>query len=453
MVKKWMAWVNFAAAGIVAVLLLATVYLLAMKPKQFPLEDSTVRKLNVPKGAFAKPAQYYDAIKEPVFSLKFAPLSVQLPDLRRQLNYFGRNGRPDAKDESPVLYFAFGTNKVPSSILPGQRYYLIYDKPQKQYAFSPDNAETSLWIEVTSHGNQVAVKVRMKGDNGQIISEPASNADFALAEKEYARTGGSTWELGKWRVDGTLLARQKAKWYGIDRFLEKHGGEEFKGYEHKQRIDFGEPDEIYSVYIGPEDCMIWKEGRWQVFKPSKETLGYPLLCVKKVDERIINLELWDVEGKGKIILNLLKTTEAWLPQNLMQGFRFMGARTRSQFVFEINKERMLLRPQDWLVLTDKGWQKLVTPEEIDNYVARKIVGPLFVFDGIGKKDDRQVIMGTLFNSARTEMVPIELPLQGAGPSNGSDKDQKLKGPHSASMKRTQGIERGHGNEPPMPNEN
>lgn len=452
MVKKWMTWVNFAAAGIIAVLLLATVYLLAMKPKEFPLEESTVRKLNIPKGSFAKPAQYYDAIKEPVFSLKFAPLSLQLPDLRRQLNYFGRNGRPDAKDESPVLYFAFGANKVPLPILPGQRYYLVYDKSQKQYAFSPDNAETPLWIEVTLHGNQVAVKVRMKGDNGQVISEPASNADFALAEKEYARNGGTSWELGKWRVDGTLLARQKAKWYGIDRFLEKHGGEEFKGYEHKQRIDFGEPDEIYSVYVGPEDCMIWKEGRWQVFKPGKETLGYPLLCVKKVDERIINLELWDVEGKSKIILNLLKTNEAWLPQNLMQGFKFMGARTRSQFVFEINKERMLLRPQDWLVLTDKGWQKLVTPEEIDNYVARKIVGPLFVFDGIGKKDDRQVILGTLFNAARTEMAPIELPLQGSGPSNSTDKDQKLKGPN-ASMKRAQGIERGNGNEPSAPNEN
>lgn len=435
MVKKWMAWVNYAAAGIIVALLIAAACLLLLKPNEFPIEDASVRKLDLPQGAFAKTAEQYNAIKEPVFNLKFSPLSVQLPDLRRQLNYFGRNGRPDAKDDSPVLYFAFGTNKVPSTVLPEKRYYLVYDKSQKQYAFSPDNAETPLWMEVTLHGNQVAVKVGMKGDSGQIISEPASNANFALAEKEFTRSGSSTWELGKWRVDGTLLARQKAKWYGIDRFLEKHGGEEFKGYEHKQRIDFGEPEETYSVYVGPDDCMVWKEGHWQVMKPGKETLGNPLLCVKKVDDRIMNLELWDVEGKSKIVLNLLKTTEAWLPQNLMQGFKFMGARTRSQFVFEINKERMLLRPQDWLVLTDKGWQKLITPEEIDQYVERKIVGPLFIFDGIEKIDDRQMIVGTLFNSARTEMSTIELPLQGIAPNNGTEKDQKQRGPNVPSLRQ------------------
>ncbi|MBA3815900.1 MAG: hypothetical protein H0X29_05170 [Parachlamydiaceae bacterium] len=447
-----MTLINFTAAGIVIALLLAAVFFLLISSNEFPIEDNTVRKLNIPKGAFAKPPQYYDAIKEPVFSLKFAPLSVQLPDLRRQLSYFGRNGRPDAKDDRPVLYFAFGSNKVPSAVLPGQQYYLLYDKPQKQYVFSPDNVETPLWMEVTLYGNQAAIKIRMKGDKDQIISEPAANADFALAEKEFARSGGSAWELGKWRVDGTLLARQKAKWYGIDRFLEKHGGEEYKNFENKQRIDFGEPDEIYSVYVGPEDCMVWKDKHWQAFTPGKDTLGYPLLCVKKVDDRIMNLELWDVEGKGKIILNLLKTMEAWLPQNLMQSFKFLGSRTRSQFVFEINKERMLLRPQDWLVLTDKGWQKLVTPQEIDNYVDRKIVGPLFVFDGIGKKDDRPVIIGTLFNSARTEMSPVELPLQqqGNGPQNGSDRDQKLKGTNLNPLRRAQG-ENGNGREPPTPN--
>jgi hypothetical protein len=352
----------------------------------------------------------------------------------------------------------FGAQKTPTAVLPGKKYYLLYDRYQKQYVFSSDNIETPLWIEVTLHGNQVAVKVGMKGDNGQIISEPAANADFALAEKEYSRNGSAPWELGKWRVDGTLLARQKAKWFGIDKFLEKHGGEEFKNYENKQRLDFGEPEETYSVYVGPEDCMIWKDEHWQVMKPGKQTLGYPMMCVKRVDERIMNLELWDADGKGKIILNLLKTSEAWLPQNLMQGFKFMGARTRSQFVFEINKERMLLRPHDWLVLTDKGWQKLITPEEIDNYVDRKIVGPLFVFDGIGKKDDKQVIMGTLFNSARTEMAPIELSLQSGGPTGGVDKDGKMKGQHpnvppGSSGRRSPGIETLGGREPSMPTGN
>lgn len=424
MVKKWMAWVNMTASGVIVVLLLAAAFLLLIRPNEFPVQEGVVRKSNVPKGAFARAPEDYGAINPPVFSLKFSPLSVQLPDLRRHLIYYGKNSRPDAKDEKVMVYFSLAPNKPPTSVIPGQKEYLLYDKSQKQYVFSPDNAKTSLWFEASPQGNQVVVKVGMQGENDQVISEPSANAEFALAEKEYVRSGGTTWDLGKWRVDGTLLARQKAKWYGIDRFLERHGGEEFKDFATKQRIDFGEGDETYSVYVGMDDCMIWKDNRWEVVKPGPNSLGYPLMCVKKVDDRIMNLELWDMEGKGKMVLNLLKTTEAWLPQNLQQSFKFVGARTRSQFMFEVNKERMLLRPQDWLVLTDTGWKKLVTPKEIDDYVERKTVGPLFVFDGIERKDEKQVIKGTMFNAARTEMVSVEIPISQGGNGGGKEKDQK-----------------------------
>lgn len=108
-------------------------------------------------------------------------------------------------------------------------------------------------------------------------------------------------------------------------------------------------------------------------------------------------------------LNLLKTSEQWKPQSVQQDFKFLAARTRTQFVFEVNKERMLMRPQDWLLMTETGWQKLSTEQEIDDYVTRKITGPLFVFDGIVKKEDnKQVLVGTLFNASRSEMQTVEI---------------------------------------------
>jgi hypothetical protein len=134
------------------------------------------------------------------------------------------------------------------------------------------------------------------------------------------------------------------------------------------------------------------------------------MSIKKIDDRLMSFELWDAEGKNKITLNLLKSTEGWVPQNI-QAFKFVGARTRTQFVFEINKERILLSPQDWLLLIDNNWKKLTTPEEIDAYVERKTIGPLFVFDGVEKKDDKQVMQGTLFNSTRTDTQSVEIPMQ------------------------------------------
>ena len=432
MIKKWIAWINYGMAALIIGLLLAALFFLFMRPTDFPIYDISARKVDMPKGAFARSQQQYNAIGPPALNLNFSPLSVQLPDLRRYLVYYGKNSRPDAKDDQPALYFAFTGNKTPASILPGEKNFVMYDKSQtpNQYVFSPNNDKTPLWLEAQAQGPAAIVKVRMSTENGQEIKEPASYAEFSLPEKEFVRFGGgATWEIGKWRVDGTLLARQKARWFGIDKFLEKHGGDEYRESLHKQRIDFGEGESAYSVYVKNGDCLVWDDETWKAVKPGDATLKHPLMCVKKIDDRVMNLELWDVDGKGKISLNLIKANEAWLPQNLEQNFKFVGARTRSQFVFEVNNERMLLSPHDWLLLTDGVWKKLKTPEEIDDYVERKTPGPLFVFDNIERKDDRQVIIGTLFNAARTEMVTIELPLQqgtngASGPTGRNAPDEK-----------------------------
>ncbi|MEI8364838.1 MAG: hypothetical protein WCF65_00310 [Parachlamydiaceae bacterium] len=450
MVKKWVTLTNYAACGVIAVLLLASLYFTAMRQRSFTLNDTITTKLSIPKGAFTRPPQEYEGISNPALTLKFAPLSVQLPDLRRYLLYYGKNGRPDATEEQPTLFFSFTGNKSPTSVLPGERVYILYDKTltPNQYVFSPKNVPTALWFIATSQGNQSLITVGMDGGNGVVISEPTTYASFTLPEKEFVRFGSNAtpWELGKWRVDGTLLARQKAKWYGIDKFLEKHSGDEYKSWVNKQRIDFGELDDIYSVYVAAGDCLIWDNGIWKYVKPGEASLKHILMCVKKIDERVMNFELWDVDGKGKISLNLVKVNEPWVPQSLEQNFKFIGSRTRSQFVFEINKERMLLSPNDWLLLTGTTWRKLVTPQEIDDYVSRKKIGPLFVFDKVERKDDRQIVVGTLFNSARTEMTTVEFPLQQskqkgsrpgtAGKMSGDDKRQKTKESNPSSMLKT-----------------
>jgi hypothetical protein len=420
MIRKWLHVINRVVAGGVGLLLLLSAALYFSRPAEIMvINDVASVGSGLPKGAFTLNREAYDSIGEPLLSLKFSPISVQLPDLRKALLYYGKNGRPDAQADHPLLHFAFMGNKVAASIEPGKPLYLIYDRKSNppQYAFSPGNEETPLYMQCALDGTEATVTVVMKCQDGSLITEPSAHAQFTLPEKEYVRFGGTPWEIGKWRVDGSLLARQRARWYGPDRFLERHGGDEYSHVNGKHRIDFGEGEDMYSVFVGISECLIWDSdlGKWRSSKPGTETLGHPLLFVKKVDERLINLELWDNDGRGKLALNLLKSTENWMPQNLQQSFKFMGARTRSQFVFEVNKERMLIRPKDWLVLTEAGWLKLTTPEEIDNFVDRKITGALFVFDGVEKRDDKQVLVGTMFNSTRTEMQTVEMPiLQGGG---------------------------------------
>lgn len=414
MLKKWLAWVNLFVGGAAFALLLTAFLMTLLRSDEIGIETGVITKPALPRGAFAMSKEACDMIGKTALELQCSPMTVQLPDLRKYLVYYGKNGRPDAQKDRTVLHFAFNGNSHLSSVSAEEPLYVLYDRQQNppQYVFSPGNAPTLVWIEANSQGSEAIVKVSMKGDAGEVVREPASRAQFNLGEKEYAKTAGRVWELGKWRVDGSLLARQKARWVGQDLFLNRHGGEEFSFLQGKQRLDFLDEQEApYSVFVKVDDCMIWENSRWKVVTPGEETLSHPLLMVKKVDERLMNFELWDADGKGKMSLNLIRMTEPWTAKNLEQSFRFVGARTRSQYIFEVGKERIFVSPQDWLLLTDDGWVKLSTAQDIDDYVEHKLKGVLFILDNVERKEDRQVFMGTMYNESRTEIKPVELAVQ------------------------------------------
>lgn len=429
MIGQWISWLNWTLIGLACLLSVAGGIFWLQRPSQIVCADAPSKECGLPKGAFELPQQAYQKIGEPLLALQQAPLALQLPDLRQQLIYYGKNGRPDGKPGQTLLHFSLNGNKSVVSTPPGEKLYLVYDRKgtQGRYVFSVDNEKSSLWIVGQPIENEVQIQVTLENDKGEKIIEPEAYAQFRLPEKEFVRYAGTAWEIGSFRVDGTLLARQRARWCGTDRFLEHHGGQEYKDIAGKQRIDFAENDELYSVFVKAGDCLIWNQNCWKVVNPGEGSLGYPLLVVKKIDERLMTFELWDIEGKGKISLNLLKSSEPWTMQNtqtFQHMFKFVGARTRTQCVFEINHKRMILRPSDWLLLTAKGWMKLATEEEIDHYVKRKLSGTLFVFEGLSRKDDRQILKGMLYSPARNDCQMVELALQTGGTTKSSSKEAK-----------------------------
>lgn len=434
MVYRWLSWLNCFLFGLALVLGLAGGVYWLNQPEKIVCGSLRAKDCGLPKGVFELTEEVYQQTGDSILALQETPPAMQLPDLRQQLIYYGKNGRPDAQSEHTMLHFSLnGNNKAIASIAPKEKLYLIYDRKTTpgRYSFSTNNEKTSLWFEGTPVENEVQIQVSMENDKGELISEPELFAQFRLPEKEFSRFSGTTWEIGTFRVDGTLLARQRTKWHGSDRFLEQHGGDEFKDIAGKQRVDFGEGDGVYSVFIKAGDCLIWDQNRWKAVKPGEESLHHPLLLVKKVDERLMTFELWDVEGKGKVLLNLLKSSEPWSVQNaqtLQHMFKFLGARTRTQCVFEINRERVILKPSDWLILTPKGWKKLTTEEEIDNYVKLKLSGTLFVFEGIVRKGEKQIMSGTLYSPSRHDCQSIEVALQVGGkkPSAKDAKEKELK---------------------------
>lgn len=372
------------------------------------------------------PEEHYDRIGSPALSLEQKEWEIRLPDLRHAILYQGVNGRPDLVVEKTLLHFSLVQDKSRAYVTEGKPLYLFYNRQETpaHWTFSPENEKTPLWIAGKRVGDLVKVIVGMENEKGELVSEPKQLHQFSLHEKELPRAQAvKNWEIGKWRVDGTLLGRQRAKWYGKDRFFEDHGGDEYQETLGKHRVDFGEGEAIYSVFVEQGDSLVWIDDRWVVVEPGEASKGKPLMLTKRMDDRLLTFELWDVEGKGKINLNLLKSSEAWLPGELKKHFKFIASRTKTQFVFEIRGKRTHLSPNDWLIFVDGGWKKLATEEEIDDYVSRKIVGPLFIFDGFQKKEERQVLQGQFYNQTRTVKEEFEIPIlqshlqKGAGTLN------------------------------------
>lgn len=397
------------------------------------------QKRELPNSPFFVEGSDHD-FEEGALALKWVPPQMQLPDLRGELIFYGKNGRPDNIPGKRSYHLALKGSQERKLIPERERTYLIYKgnytppssqtyretispaqrpiwgevTPQKEresYIFSPDNQPTALWLEVAPLNDQeVAVRVNMLDEKGALVASPQELCSFSQPLQDFPKAETMGWDLGKYRVDTTLLVRQKARWIGPDLFLEMHGGEEFAYALGRERIDFFDPSTPYSCFVKEGDLLIWKEERWEVADAHQSTQNLPLMVVRKIDEKIISFDLWDPEGKGKVALSLLRSREAVGTPNLSQEFKFVGAKTWAQFIVENrDRERITLKPQDWLVLTENGWIKLDTPEQIDDYIEHRLTGPLFIFDKMTRQNGRQVLVGHLFNTSRTQVETVELP--------------------------------------------
>lgn len=417
---------NLVLLGFSVIALLAALAFFYSRSAETLEQPKIAEKVDLaPKNAFQQNQQAYQKIQEPALSLQFTEPNIPLPDLRNVLNYYGSNKRPDADPKNSKLYLSLGDPKAIFSLQPKSPLYLIRDKGTRKLSLSPNNAETPLWIAATPLPSGVRIEVKMIGVNGKVTAEPKEFSAFTLTEKPAPpQTPGAA--LGKWRADGALLARQKARWVGHDLFLRDHGGETFEPESKRQRLDFGDENERYSVFVQPNEFLIWKDDRWQRPAPEENTRDYPLLAVKKMDEKLMNLELWDKEGKSKVTYNLIKSNDPIPKIDVARDFQFIGARTKIHFMFNVGGKREIVGPEDWFLLGPDGWQKLSKVKDIDDYVNGDLRGVLLVIDSIGLSQREKVLKGSLYNNTRSDVAEVEIPLKTANVKKAEEQEPPSK---------------------------
>ena len=434
-----------ALAGMI--LLAVAFFLIGRTEEETLFVSSRPVQKELPKSPFAESEDFFQGIEEGILSLKWVPPQMQLPDLRQALSFYGKNSRPDSIAGKASFHLSLRESGERALVKQNEKIYLVYQGndspkffkqstslkqglqtpgacagwgdetphenspgPRSSYAFSPGNQPTPLWLEVQGIGDQtLEVRVSMLDEKGVLVTSPSEWRSFHLQAQEFPKSQLMGWELGGYRVDTTLLVRQKARWVGSDVFLEMHGGEDFDYVFGKERIDFLDSKDPYSCFVSEGESLVWDAGRWRRADTVVNSQSLPLLVVKKIDEKIMTFELWDTEGKGKNILSLIRAKDHVPKPSMAYEMKFVGAKTWAQFIVENRSgERITLKLHDWLLLTSEGWAKLDTPEKIDAYVGNRLTGPLFVLDKMAKHNGHQVLVGHLFNTTRTEVQEVEL---------------------------------------------
>jgi hypothetical protein len=338
-------------------------------------------------------------------------LRMRLPDLRNILVYYGSNQRPDvAQFDSLVSLGIRGSPQSTPVSTKGPVYLAYQNKPGlMRWSFSPNNAPTSTWIEITPEVGKAKISVFMKQQNGQLVKEPDELATFMIGLQHLPTNIRPTeaWEIGGIRVDNSFLMRQRAVWFGQDLFLQQYGGASFSTVKEKERIDFVDANGTYNCFVDASDCLVYTDGRWQVAEAGPETRMKPLLTVKKIDERSISFDLWESEGKNKISLELRKVMSP-IPLNIPIDIKLLGARSKTEWIIEMSGTRTFVSDDDWLILSAGKWTKISTPEELDDYVFGRIRGKLLVLDGTEKNGNDVSLLGILFDESRTRQAPIKI---------------------------------------------
>lgn len=348
-----------------------------------------------------------NSLLETPFQLASTPRYIKLPDVRSVFLYYGCNERPDRNLGQLRFQFGLRGSSTVCSVQADEKVYLRFDGHANKWTIS--ETPTILTASFSPLDTGVAIRVTVFNEDGTAITTPHELHFFTVLPTPMPQTAGpESWTLGDEPVDNSILDRQGAIWWGQDEVIHCLGGEEMKEQACRERIQFGTDHDAYVLWMAEGDCFVFDQNRWIATSPGQDSLKKPLLRVKSIDQRTIRFDLWDAEGSRHIAFELPKrdvNKEVSVPK-----IKLIGAKSRRSWIAEIQGKRIVLAPDDWIVLTQHGFVTLDTTENLEDFIEGRIMGELFAFSGIERVNGEMCLVGTFFDMSRTcqEQMAISL---------------------------------------------
>lgn len=372
--------------------------------------DRQIYKL--PKNFFMQDLDASQEALDELLTLKTGPWLPQLPNLTKELLVLSKSQRPDALFSKPKITLQWAKDKQVQSFFLDEPIYLSINHKTSQYQFSKNNEPTDIYLNITVDQSATIANLTMIDAEGNFVFSEEHPSIFPLQEAKSSRPSrSSSWSIDNLNVSPLLLVKQGAIWHGKDMFMIEHGGQEFSSLASDVRIDFDSPSAgSYSLYAGSETTFIYDQGRWIAAEPSSETVAFPMIQLKKSQERFLTFSLWAPYGETSTDLTLTKSPSYWPDSKFLQ-IEFVASRRDDEAVIKIGTQRLRVRSGDWLTLADDLWIPLETQEEVLEYVALKKRAALIVVSSIADTEEGKRLLLSLFNKERSLQQKIDIGLK------------------------------------------
>ena len=331
-----------------------------------------------------------------------------LPNLKDEILFFGKNSRLDATIYDLLIHI--GLKKKPQSLkaISGQRIYLTYVEELEPYLqFSAD--ATPFWIMpyLSESGKAfIEMGLYLKDSSGELLLDERKTfgiEDLLSQEKNK--------KIINPQFQAAFKVFEKAKGWSNDQLFEVYGGEKYSLLKNHNRIEFPYDKETQIIYVKEGDILIWKEEKWKPEKIGKNSKGYPLAHLKRLNSYQMEWELWDKEGFLKKQIFIDQSKDSHLPHFQIDNiFSRIRQRTTSRISCRIENKSTILKSGDWILRTPTGWRVLKTLSEIKEVLHFYLKGELFIFDGILQKEGKSIFAGTLFDLMRTKQKRVHISL-------------------------------------------
>ena len=349
----------------------------------------------------------FDAIK---LDKDFATLFER--DLQEELSFIGRNTRPDALLLNPKALIQLKESSQERIVEEGEKVYFRY----KEGALFFSEEATPLWVKVKSVVNSLFL------DSKVVVASEES--DHVFQESAKLELTKKTYEPLQEAIPFYFESLSSATWVQPDKFFELYGGSKYQDKKGAYRLRLNPEGSFY--FVKDEDLLYYDGRDWMLAKENKDVRNYPIAEVKINSQSRLALKVWNKSGMLERLYTFSCDKLPAFNLRVEEIFAKIRPRSKSQVTCKVGGKTAMLKNGDWLLKKENHWKLLRTYDDIQRYLQYELEGELFVFDQIEKNESNPIFKGHLFDTMRTQMQVVRIPIALSNKDHNKKKKKLLK---------------------------